>query len=215
MDFDSIIQSITTLDFAALFGSITFEIALASVVLCIISAFFALRLFKIYISAVGAFTFGYIGYYVMLILLDEGLVPPVDGINLQVLTGLVAAILGFLIASFLHKVVLFVGGAAGGFLLGNLVVELISANVTPIDENVALIISGVVALVIGALVCAIFKPIYIFVTSIGGMALAAVIVSAILLPLETHYIIIAAIVGALIGIIPMIYQFKRDAEGNA
>ena len=214
MDFESVINSLIALDFEALYTSITFEIALVAMVCLIITAFFSLRIFNIYISAFCSLTLGSAGHYVALLLLDEGIIPVIEGIRLEMAIGLAAAILGFILAAFIHKIALFLSGGCVAFSIMYVVVmPILVPSVFQLEEPVPLIISIVVAGIVGILVAVLFKPLYIFVTSLGGMAGVGALVALSLLPkFDLTFLIIGLVAGAIIGIIPMIHQFKKNAE---
>lgn len=212
MDLETLMGAIASFDFQTLAEALTFETALATIVLLIISAFFALRLYKIYISAAGAVAFGFGGYYIVAELMDVGTIPTIEGINLHIVAGFAAALIGFILAALLNKVVLFVVGAAAGFVVADMFLLPLISGFFPIEGDANLIVAGVIALIVGALVCALFKPIYILVTSVGGMAIVGGVVVLLAMPYNLTVFIIGLVVGAVVGIIPTIYQFKASAN---
>lgn len=188
-------------------GSVTFVPALLAIVALVVSAFFAMRMFKVYMCIIGTFSFGFVGYTVASMLP----LPEVEGINLVAVIGLVAALVGLIISPFLQRLVLFVGGAAAGYALGIFVASMIG-TAAPVNEIVATIIAAIIALIVGGLTCAIFKPMYIIITSLGGMAVVGVLVCTLVIGIDMTAVIVSLIVGAVIGIIPMIYQFNCEQE---
>ena len=83
----------------------------------------------------------------------------------------------------------------------------------PLEEPVPLIISIAIGGIAGIILAALFKPLYIFVTSIGGMAGTGGLVALTIFPeFDLTFLIVGLVAGAVIGIIPMIYQFKKNAE---
>lgn len=214
MDMDNIVGSIPEFDLETLMASLTFEMAIICVAILMISAFFSLRIFNIYISAFCSITFGYAGYFVALLLLDEGIMPVVEGIKLEFIIGFAAAILGFALSAIIYKIALFLSAGSIAFWLAyTLLMPMLMSFGFPLEDPVSTIVSIVIGGIVGILFAALFKPLYIFLTSIGGMAGVGGILALTIFPeFNLTYLIIGLVAGAIIGIIPMIYQFKKNAE---
>lgn len=177
--------------------------ALGIITACLITAFFAASMYKIYISAIGALGVGYGCYYVSMMLGLSGVIPTLPSI-----IGIAGGLVGFVTGFFLHKAVLFIGGAGIGAILGDYLVLIIKAN-TKIDSIVADIIVIACAIVIGIIVCLLFRVIYIILSSVGGLGIAGFTAGVLLFRDNIVAIIIISACAALIGIAPMVYQFKR------
>lgn len=194
-------------DINAILGNITFMPALLAIVALVVSAFFAMRMFKVYMCIIGTFSFGFVGHTVASMLP----LPTVEGVNLVAVIGLAAALVGLILSPFVHRLVLFVGGVAAGYALGVFVASMIGTTVA-VNETAATIIAMIIALIVGGLACAIFKPVYIIITSLGGMAVVGVLVATLVVGVNMTGTIAGLIAGAVVGIIPMIYQFGCEQD---
>lgn len=200
-------ENLFNFDINAILGNVTFVPALLAIVALVVSAFFAMRMFKVYMCIIGTFSFGFVGYTIASMLP----LPTVEGVDLVAVVGLVTALVGLIISPFLHRLVLFVGGVAAGYALGVFVASMIGTAIE-VNEIAATIIAAVVALIVGGLAAAIFKPMYIIITSLGGMAVVGVLVSRLIVGVNMTAVIISLIAGAVVGIIPMVYQFNSASE---
>lgn len=186
-----------------------FEMSMFALVACIVLAFFAMRLFKIIMSAFGGAGVGFIAYY----LFGPGamfgdLLPEVEGINMAAAVGLGAAVLGFILGVALPKLVLFIGGIGIGCVGVKFIIPMVAPAVE-LDPTIILIIGAVVGAILGILLSLLLRPVYILITSLGCSAIAGVILVVLVMPGVD--MLMGAIGGAIFGLIPMIYQFRSSA----
>ena len=161
-------------------------------------------------AAAGAYSFGLGAYYVSALLILSGILPNLLGGKLLIIISLSSALIGLALGCFLDKAILFIAGAAGGYFGTQLLAGLFFADL--MRPIVLIIISAVIGVIIGILLCVIFKPTYIIVTSVGGMTMAGFIIGLFFYPIDSYYILIFVGAGALIGIIPAIFQFKQESD---
>ena len=196
-------------DLGGFLGDFGFEVAMIALVVCIVIAFFAMRLYKIFMSLFGAVGVGYIAYT----LIGEegifaGVLPTVEGINLAAAISLGAAIIGFILGVALPKFVLFLGGIGIGVVATKFAVPMIAPTVE-LDPTIMLIVGVVVGVILGVLLSLLFRPVYILLTSLGGSVIAGIIVIMLVMP--SLGFLPGALGGLALGIIPMIYQFRSSA----
>ena len=196
-------------DIMASANNLGFEVAMIVIVACVVLAFFAIRLYKMLMCAFGAVGIGYVAFS----LLKEGgllggYLPTFDWIDLPVAIGLGAAVVGIIVGVLLPKFVLFLGGIGIGCFATPLVANAFFPGI--LDDTILLIAGVIIGMIIGILLSLLFKPVYSFITSIGCMAIAGAILVVIVFP-GTN-ILFGAGGGAVIGIIPMICQFRVSEE---
>jgi len=202
---------------AELMASYAFIFALSAVVGCCIMAFWGYKIFKFSLSIAGATVFGTIGGTVLGPLLAGAIGDALPGVNISAILGFVLALIGAIILGIFHKVGIFVSGAASGYLLGTVFAIFLSSlmpNVEFFRNQIGIIIiSAIVALIIGVLSIFLFKFVYILVTSVGGMAIAALtVIMTVMHEPSDVAILISLAVGALIGIVAMIVQYRIANE---
>ena len=193
-----------------------FEFAprLIAIIACIALAFFAYRFYRICITCATAYGFGALGYWFAEFVLVEKLSVslPID-IALEPAVALVFALIGAIIAMCKYKAATFLVGAGVGYSLSTIAASYLGANgagVAFFDGTAGKIIVGVVCALIAAfLLLFCFKFFYILITSVALMAAAGLIAGAIVYP---EYALYTLIGGAVIGIIAMVYQYKKSAE---
>ena len=192
---------------------------IGAVILLGLLAFFGYRFFKAILIIGGGVGAGYAGgvylaEHVEKFITDRGL--ELDFIDWTFAVALVCAIIGALLVAFAYRAIIFLGGGAAGGYVGYTVIAPKLAEKLP---DVALLQSQVgtilVAVLLG-LVCALvflllFKFIFIVATSLGGMAGAIFLAVYAVYPTVPQMIAIGILaVGAVIGIFPMLRQFKAD-----
>ena len=196
-------------DAAAFIEDFGFEMSMFTLVACIVLAFFAMRLYKIIMSAFGGAGVGFIVYY----LFGPGamfgdILPAVEGINVAAAVGLGAAVLGFILGVFMPKFILFIGGIGIGCVGVKFVIPMVAPAVE-LDPTIILIIGAVVGCVLGIMLSLLLRPVYILITSLGCSAIAGVIIAVLVMPGVD--MLMGAVGGAVFGLIPMIYQFRSSA----
>ena len=203
------IQTVADVESAAASGGISFEVALIILGVCVVIAFFAMRLYKIFMSLFGAVGIGYIAYT----LIGPGaifanLIPSNAKVDIAAAISLGAAIIGFIIGVALPKFVLFLGGIGVGVVATKIAIPIFAPGVD-LDKTIMLIVGVVVGLIIGVLLSLLFRPVYIFLSSLGCSAVAGVVVSMLVMP--SLNVLIGMGIGMALGIIPMAYQFRSSA----
>ena len=196
----------------ALLQSLSFELSLPIIIGCIVISFFGLKLYRVAMAASGAYSFGIGAYYLTALLILTGVIPAdALGGKLTLIVAFSAATLGLILSFFLDKVVLFVAGTAGGYFGTQTLAGLFFADL--MSPVVLIIVSAVIGVILGILLCVIFKPVYIILTSVGGMGVAGFMMGLLLFPpTEGLYSLIFLGAGALIGIIPAAMQFKSESD---
>ena len=112
-----------------------------------------------------------------------------------------------------YKAATFLVGAGVGYSLSTIAAAYLGsdgAGIEFFEGTAGLIIVGVVCALIAAfLLLFCFKFFYILITSVAPMAAAGLIIGALVYP---EYALYTLIGGAVIGIIAMVYQYKKSAE---
>jgi hypothetical protein len=196
---------------SAAFGEFGLVPSLIAVIACIVLAFFAYKIFKLAITVSVALGFGLLGNWLTPIVLNGVAIP--ESIKIVPIVTFALAIIGALLAMWLYKIAVFANGAALGYFVGKFAVGYLGANGAGIaffDGTAGkIVVSVVCAIIVAFLVVFFYKYIYIILTSIASMAVVGAIIGAFVYPTFTLYALIA---GAVIGLIPMIYQFKSADE---
>lgn len=200
-----------SIDVRQIVADLGIEISLVAIVGCIVLAFFGMRLYKVVVAAIGAVGLGYVAH----VLLSEGgalsgfLPAEMFGVSVPLAVTVLAAVIGLILGVVLQKFVLFLGGIGGGYLGVQLLLPMFAPDLE-LDPMIVLAIGVGAGVIIGILLCLIFKPTYIIITSVGSMAVAAVILLVLAAP--GIRLLFAAAGGAAVGIIPMIVQFKTSDD---
>lgn len=181
--------------------------SLIAVVACFVLAFFAFKIFKLAITVSVALGFGILGNWLTPIVLNGVAIP--ESINIVPIVTFSLTIIGALLAMWLYKVAVFANGAAIGYFVGGFAVKYLGAGGAGIaffDGNAGKIVVSVACAVIVAFIVVFFyKYLYIILTSLASMALAGVIIGSFVYPTFALYALAG---GAVVGLIPMIYQFR-------
>ena len=199
-------------------GMLGFPIILVAVLILGLTALYSYRIFKIMLTVSGVLGAGISGYLVVAPLILKSLASAPEAIDLQVIIGLVMALLGGLLINLLFKVALFLSGAASGFLAGVSVILPLLINQFPDSEfftgNAGMwVVGGICALILGILCIFLFKFLYITISSVGGMTGAAVLIGSQVAPTGgTIVLIVSALVGVIAGIFAAVHQYKVAAE---
>ena len=204
------------MDLSALLGQFAgflFPIVLVAVILLTFLARYGYTIFKKCVAFVGAVAFGYIGSSIVapLVLGMLGLEIPL--VSLPTVIGIVFAILGAILMIYVYKLAVFCVGAAIGFFAA----QIILVPMLALEGMIALAVSGVLALVVGVIALLLFKPLFIIITSVFGMAAAGALTGLVLIPSAGEQLIILAVfavIGVIIGIVYAKKQFE-DHEGKA
>lgn len=199
-----------------------FAVMLASAVALVVFAFWGFKIFRVCLPLGGAIAFGAVGNLLIAPLVTgaiggEALYLGSFGIDIAAAIGVVCAILGAVIMGVFFKFALFLLGAGTGYVVGANVFYMIGNGATEgfFASNVAFyIVAAVAALIVAILFVLLFKYIYIFVTSVGGLAeVGAIIALTLMVDIIPVVLYAAMAVGAIVGIFAMVYQI-RHANGN-
>lgn len=188
-----------------------FVTLISAVLILVFNAFFGYKIFKFAIIIESSVGLGFLFYtFVGPFIVRE--VP--EAVNVYAIFGIVGAIIGILLAVFLLKIMLFVNGAALGAITSIFTLYLFASENSVLSSTWFVIVAAVIsAILVGLLFVFLFKPIYILITSIGGMTLAGFILSALICPaiLVILSIILSAI-GFIAGIFAAVYQFRKNSK---
>jgi hypothetical protein len=199
--------------------SLGFPMALSCVIALILIAFYSYRVFKIELAAAGAMIFGNIGYSMLAPLIFRSMPTP-EGVNLYAIVGVICAIIGAAVMASVHKLAIFAVGGACGFLLGQTVYSVILEKAPGLSEGFLgtemgyYVVAGSTALAVAVLMLLLFKPLFIIVTSVGGMYLATLTVVHLVYPgiytLGDIGELATLALGGILGITAAIKQFKNS-----
>ena len=214
------LEMITLPEWASnLINAYVFAFVLSSVVLLFILAFWGYKLLKACLAIAGAATFGIIGNTYLAPLLvpyTENSVPA--WINVSGIIGMVLAAIGALLMVKLFKLGIFAEGAALGYVLGSTATGIILTYVPNLEGFLStpvgsIVVSCVLALILGVLFVLLFKHIFILVTSVGGLCAAGVLIgSCFVFELNPIILTVSAGIGVIVGICAMVYQYKNARD---
>lgn len=202
----------------AFLGTFTFIPALIIVIAGIALAFWGTRLFKICITLVGTVFFGIIGADVVAPLLlgamgDAALEMP---FSIAAVIGFVFAGLGYLLSYKLYKFAIFLFGGAIGYVLGTTVAAMLAQNLEGeffSSDMFPIIVSVVCAILVGIITLFVFKFLYILSTSFSGMCAASMAACFAIVPsMEMAALVIFGILGFVLSIVAMVYQYKHTED---
>ncbi len=188
-----------------------FVTLISAVLFLVFNAFFGYKIFKFAIIIESSVGLGFLFYsFVGPFIVRK--VP--ENVNVYAIFGIVGAIIGIFLAVFLLKIMLFVNGAAIG-AISSLALLFLFSSENEILSSVwfAIVASAISAILVGLLFVFLFKPIYILVSSVGGMTLAGFILSALICPAILVILsVIFSAIGFIAGIVAAVYQFKRNSK---
>lgn len=195
-----------------------FPATIIAVLILVALAFFSYFLFKKSVELAGAISLGVFGYYFSIYIVfgaNGGNI--INGVDVASIIGFACAILGAIIAHSVYKLAIFSSGAAIGYMLGSVIL----AEISRLSDNLYAVtnpaivatISTVLSMVLGCLFLMAFKPLYIGTTSVGGMVAASyLLISSVFVDQTIGRDITALVVGVLLGVVAIIYQYKNDDD---
>lgn len=202
----------------SIYATYTIPVTLIVVAILGLIAFFGYRIFKYAVKVVIAVSLAVLGNAFVLPLVEDMVAPVLpETFSLGAVSGLVFALLGLVLSIFCYKFIMFLVG--GG--LAVLFSESLIAFVATLIEIPAFFLEGIgniVLIVLLALVCGLvfmlfFKLIYIIATSIGSLAVAFTLLLLAVIPgADISLVGIALGIGAIVGFVAMLLQFKADAK---
>ncbi len=199
-------------------GSLIFPNALSVIIIFGLLAFFGYRLFRYFLVIGGAVGCGLLGYTVisplMIGILD--LASPSQFL-LSALLGIVLALAGGLLVNRFMRPAVYLFMAGIGFYLFHKLALLLAEWSSLLSflggASASAIFATVMGLAFGSLTLPFFKAIYVFATSVGGLALAGYLIADILFSSVTLAYIFA-LVGAIGGVFAMRYQFRTNLKSR-
>lgn len=191
-------------------------VALLSVIIVLgIMAYHGFWLFKKCLPISGALAFGAVGSLVVTPMLDDmvgNMIP--EAISLAAIIGFVCAIVGALLMTYAFKLSIFLLGAGAGAGVGLIVSALLKGTIEFFATQIgALVAVGVCALVVAILTALLFRPLFIIVTSVLGLAAAGACVGLAVMP-EGNLIVlgVCAAIGFIVGIFAAKKQFRASGK---
>ena len=205
-----------------LLSLITFPVAIIAAAVLILLAIYGYRLFKTTISVVVCIVCGIAGSFIAPFILEAASVPTViEGVSLSAVIGIVFAGIGLLLGFKLYKISLFISCTAGAYLIYSPIITLLPVVFPdlPISQlpiintpEGIMITSAVLAILTGILLLLLFKPLYIIITSVGGVAVATALIAISVAPTYEMTVWVGLILGAILGIPAAKHQFKCDEK---
>ena len=182
------------------------SIFVSVVLILAVIAFYGYKFFNIGLSADGATGVGVIGAMIVAPMVVDFL--PVSGINMYAVIGFVFAIIGGILIHIFFNPIIFISGAGIGFAISYLAL----APALALEGAVAWIAHSAIALIVGFITMKYFKFLYIFTTSVIGLAAAGFLMGWVIAPETIILGIIFAVAGAIGGIFAMSYQYRTNRD---
>ena len=177
-------------------------------ILCVFLALFGFKFLKIEICVFGAL-FGYtIGAVEIANFVGDALAPA-----LITVISIALAIIGVLLSAKVYKIMVFIYAAYGAYYAGTILFSMFIEGLQGYEAVITLL-SVLFAIVSAYITCKFFKPIFIILTSVGGMVLALVALALVISPESETVMSVMMIVGLILGVFAAIKQFKscKDIE---
>lgn len=208
----------------ALYAEYKIPVLIAIIALCVLLSLEGYKIFKAALYLIAAGGLGFVGfkYVVGFILTKFGASLPALplGISYEALIPCVLALIGVFLVKFAHKFSIMLLGGACGFALGyftmsglliNMFPTLTFLNSTPAKAVVGLVFAGI----LGVVFILLFKHVFILVTALGCMATAGYLACMLIMPEgPNNYKLMAAALGAIIGIYSTIHQYNEDQRAT-
>lgn len=202
----------------SIYTEFTIPITLIVVALLGLVAFFGYRILKYAIRVIAAVSFAVLGNFFVLDLARDFIAPMLpESFSVAAVAGLVFALVGLVLSICCYKFVMFLIGGGLAFMFADNIFGIIDSFVKlpsfVLDGVFKTALTIIIALTIGLIFMYFFKLIYIITTSVGSLALAFALMMLAVIPTADASLVGAAIaVGAIIGVIAMLLQFKADAK---
>ena len=182
----------------------------ASIVIGLVLLVFAFFSYKIYRTAlilIGALGGGILGFNFVSPIIMNAMSEPEEWIPLVV--ALVCGIVGIALILALRKLAIFIAGGFLGFLLGNYISVIIAATNPEFGEGAGKwVVVIICAILVGILAGKMFRPVFIIATSlVGGLGGSMSILGGFGVE-----VMIALIVGLVIALVGMVFQFKTTTK---
>lgn len=193
---------------------------IAAICLLVLFAFEGYKIFKMGLYAISAGVLGYLGYSLLGPMLapalqQAGLPEFIDG---AALIAVVLAIIAVILTRFANQFIIMLLGGAFGYLVGSVYVwRVLRDYFTTLEfirnDMTKYIVGGVFAAIFVLLFVLLFKHAFIIGSSFGSLAFAGWLLQKLIVPGASKEMIFCFIlVGAAIGIVATIYQYKQDED---
>ncbi len=216
MALDKCISMLTTVtEYDALYTVLTLAVLLVVVPVFMVMAFFGFKMFKL-----ETFLYGIVfGYVIGESLATTFLTDLISWDYTHVVAGIVFAIIGGLVSIFIYKFSIFLTGFGHGYVIGGSIASSI-LYITNSDadtrELVTIILSTVIGAVCGFFFLKYYKQIIIVATSFAYPFISLLCVDLVISinnpEIMALGMVVSLILGAVLGIVAMRWQFK-DTEG--
>ncbi len=193
-------------------------ITLAAIVVLGILAFFGYKIFKVVLTLGCSVGLGFVSHMFLSEIIMNAVGDALPSfIDPTIIVALLFALLGAVLSIVAYKLVVLALGAGVGYLLGGTITQVIvslAPDVAFLNSSACVIVVSALAALIGAILFGfLFKLIYILATSVGGMAAAGVLAATLIVPAAGLPVIIGgAVAGGVFGIIPLVYQAKKNQK---
>ena len=215
MALDKYISLLTTVtEYEMLYTVLTLAVLLIVVPVFMVMAFFGFKMFKLETILYGII-FGYIiGENIALALFSGVISWP----YFSMVVGIVFAIIGGIISIFVHKFSIFLTGFGHGYMFATSVVTILFSNVLSAEtlELATIVISSIVGAVCGYFFLKYHKQLIIISTSFIYPYVSLLCVDLVISinnpEIMSIGVIISVILGTILGILAMRWQFKDTKD---
>ena len=216
MALDKCISMLTTVtEYDALYTVLTLAVLLVVVPVFMVMAFFGFKMFKLETILYGIV----FGYVIGESLATTFLTDLISWDYTHVAAGIVFAIIGCLISIFIYKFSIFLTGFGHGYMIGGLIASSIlhiTNSNADTRELVTIILSTVIGAVCGFFFLKYYKQIIIVSTSFAYPFISLLCVDLVISinnpEIMALGMVVSLVLGAVLGIVAMRWQFK-DTEG--
>ena len=199
-----------------IFSALSFPLAVVFAAVLALVAIYGYRVFKTVISVATCVVCGILGTTVVApMVLNMVALPNIPGISIPAVIGLVLAGLGLLIGCKCYKLALFLICAGGVYFVGQPILAgiLVPMNLPFVSTEMGVMVVSIVAgVVAGLIIRAVFKPLFIVVTSLACCAAATAFVVGSVAPGIAIAPIAGLALGAILGIFAAKGQFVADKK---
>ncbi len=193
--------------YAPYVAGLNLVVVLAFVVACVLIAFYAAKIFKLTITVAGALICGSVGALGGTYVVTMFEIPDMLSLSLPAVAGLVGALIGVAISYAVFSLLLFIVGGGCAAVASFTVITHYGLIA---DLSKQLLASLVCAIIGGVLMVIFFKFLYILATSMGGMAMAGLIIGVNVAP-DSRMIKLAILgICLIIGLFAMRHQYKHS-----
>lgn len=205
-------------DIILMYTNFTIPITLVLIAFLGLMAFFGYRIFKYAVRLIAAVSFAVLGNFFVLDFIRDFISPMLpESFSVAAISGILFALLGLLLSIRCYNFVMFLIGGGLSYMFASSILGLIGTYVEVpaiLTEGIGfIVVSVLIALVVGLLFMCCFKLIYIILTSIGSVALIfALILLAVMPSADMTITGVALGIGAAVGLIAMFLQLKADAK---